>query len=263
MVGFTLPIVMMVITAGERLLAVGQNFWLSIWTDSTVAAEVHHSRLDNRSYIAWYLVLGSVSIMLQVWTPSAVPTAHSECVLCSLVIAVSNHCFCLNFICLASAHNLQSGRATVCSSASHVESAVCRLPGCCCWSRDPSLPRSGCMQTCKLPAAASTRRFGTLEDDSLEDCSLEIISAREAECWCLHSRSEASPCYRLEKVVRLPLSFFSSQPTGRLLNRFARDTEAGGALLISAPTSMASRLTCRGGLVTRRDMLIVCMGACS
>lgn len=35
--------------------------------------------------------------------------------------------------------------------------------------------------------------------------------------------------YRLEKIVRLPLSFFSSQPTGRLLNRFARDTEAGKA----------------------------------
>lgn len=32
---------------------------------------------------------------------------------------------------------------------------------------------------------------------------------------------------RLDKIVRLPLSFFSSQPTGRLLNRFARDTEAG------------------------------------
>ena len=32
---------------------------------------------------------------------------------------------------------------------------------------------------------------------------------------------------RLNKIVRLPLSFFSSQPTGRLLNRFARDTEAG------------------------------------
>lgn len=30
----------------------------------------------------------------------------------------------------------------------------------------------------------------------------------------------------LSKVVRLPQSFFDSQPTGRLLNRFTKDTEA-------------------------------------
>ena len=100
---------MMVIATGERLLAVGQNFWLSIWTDSTVAAKVHHSRLDNRSYIAWYLVLGSVSIMLQVRTPLLHPWP------------VPNVCFSLwswrfqivvsilKFIRLASAHNLRSG----------------------------------------------------------------------------------------------------------------------------------------------------------
>ena len=30
----------------------------------------------------------------------------------------------------------------------------------------------------------------------------------------------------LEKVIRLPMSFFDTQPSGRLLNRFSRDTEA-------------------------------------
>ena len=65
--------------------------------------------------------------------------------------------------------------------------------------------------------------------------------------------------------MRLPLSFFSSQPTGRLLNRFARDTEAGECLkprLFSAPAPTVSSLFC-GGLVTRRDLLIGCVGMCS
>ena len=31
----------------------------------------------------------------------------------------------------------------------------------------------------------------------------------------------------LDNVLRLPMSFHDSTPTGRLLNRFARDTEAG------------------------------------
>ena len=35
----------------------------------------------------------------------------------------------------------------------------------------------------------------------------------------LHSRL-------LERVMRLPMSFFDSQPSGRLLNRFTKDTEA-------------------------------------
>ena len=34
----------------------------------------------------------------------------------------------------------------------------------------------------------------------------------------------------LDNVLRLPMSFHDSTPTGRLLNRFARDTEAGALL---------------------------------
>ena len=45
----------------------------------------------------------------------------------------------------------------------------------------------------------------------------------------------------LETVLRLPMSFFDSQPTGRLLNRFTKDTEAVDS---SIQSSVASFLNC-------------------
>ncbi|KAK9847067.1 hypothetical protein WJX84_012280 [Apatococcus fuscideae] len=45
----------------------------------------------------------------------------------------------------------------------------------------------------------------------------------------------------LEKLMRLPMSFFDSQPTGRLLNRFARDLEMVDT---SLPMSLGSFLNC-------------------
>ena len=55
-----------------------------------------------------------------------------------------------------------------------------------------------------------------------------INSSRE-----LHSRF-------LNKVLRLPMSFFESQPTGRLLNRFAKDTESIDTQIASTLNSFIS-----------------------
>lgn len=45
----------------------------------------------------------------------------------------------------------------------------------------------------------------------------------------------------LAKVVHLPMSFFDSQPTGRLLNRFTKDTEA---VDVTMSGTVSSALTC-------------------
>ena len=53
---------------------------------------------------------------------------------------------------------------------------------------------------------------------------LEFILAARYSPACVRA------CVRAQ-VLRLPMSFFDSQPAGRLLNRFSRDTEAADILL--------------------------------
>ena len=66
LVGYILPILLILVAAVERGLQVGQNFWLSVWTDTTTAKTEAHQRLDNRPYIATYFLLGALPIALQV-----------------------------------------------------------------------------------------------------------------------------------------------------------------------------------------------------
>lgn len=52
----------------------------------------------------------------------------------------------------------------------------------------------------------------------------------------------------LRQMLRLPMSFYDSQPTGRLLNRFTRDVEAVDLVIIEAVRSF---LACTIAYVTR------------
>ena len=48
------------------------------------------------------------------------------------------------------------------------------------------------------------------------------------------------------QVLRLPMSFFDSQPAGRLLNRFSQDTESTD---VAVRETIAWCLTCVGELI--------------
>ena len=65
-VGYILPILLLATAALERGLQVGQNFFLSVWTDDTTAKTAAHQILDNRGYIAAYFLLGAFPIAVQV-----------------------------------------------------------------------------------------------------------------------------------------------------------------------------------------------------
>lgn len=65
-IGYILPLLLITVAALERGMQVGQNFWLSIWTDATTAKTAAHEVLDNRLYIATYFLLGALPIALQV-----------------------------------------------------------------------------------------------------------------------------------------------------------------------------------------------------
>ncbi|KAK9797814.1 hypothetical protein WJX73_000524 [Symbiochloris irregularis] len=57
----------------------------------------------------------------------------------------------------------------------------------------------------------------------------------------------------LEKVIRLPMSFFDTQPSGRLLNRFSRDTEA---LDTNLGQTTSSFLMCASNVMF--SLIVVC-----
>ena len=67
-VAYILPILLLITAAVERGLQVGQNFFLSVWTDDTTAKTAEHKNLDNRGYIAAYFLLGAFPIAIQVST---------------------------------------------------------------------------------------------------------------------------------------------------------------------------------------------------
>ncbi|KAL3155586.1 hypothetical protein ABBQ38_010843 [Trebouxia sp. C0009 RCD-2024] len=129
---FAIPIFMVTMALTERGLQVGQNWWLSVWSNETTRLEKQGLHLNSGSYMALYFALGLVSL------------------------------------------GVQGGRALL----------------------------------LVLGSFNASRR--------------------------LHANL-------LAKVMRLPMAFFDSQPTGRLLNRFTKDTESVDT---SVSYSVQSFMTC-------------------
>ncbi|DBA69271.1 TPA: hypothetical protein ACH3X2_14313 [Trebouxia sp. C0005] len=129
---FAIPLLMVVLATSERGLQVGQNWWLSIWSNETTRLEKEGLHIHSGKYMTLYFTLGLVSLFVQ------------------------------------------GGRALL----------------------------------LVLGSFNASRR--------------------------LHANL-------LAKVMRLPMAFFDSQPTGRLLNRFTKDTESVDT---SVSYSVQSFMTC-------------------
>ena len=65
-VAYLLPVCLIVLASLERTLQVGQNFWLSVWTDATAAKAADHEKLNNALYLGLYFALGAVPMLVQV-----------------------------------------------------------------------------------------------------------------------------------------------------------------------------------------------------
>lgn len=67
---YFLPSCLILLAILERSLSVGQNFWLSIWTDATAAKTAQNERLNNAYYLGIYFALGILPVLVQVmpWT---------------------------------------------------------------------------------------------------------------------------------------------------------------------------------------------------
>ena len=66
---FFLPACLILLAVAERAMTVGQNFWLSIWTDATAASAEDHEQLNNAMYLGIYFALGIVPVFVQVLPP--------------------------------------------------------------------------------------------------------------------------------------------------------------------------------------------------
>ena len=180
------------------VLQIGQNWWLSVWSAATEAADAEHAHVATHYYLGVYFALGSVSLAFQF--------------LRGLLLLYGS---------LRAAQRLHDGLvATVCCTKTTRDSADC------------------------IRLSAEREQF------SAKSVLRTVNSPSELLHLALHDamRILAVPCLTgttLWQVLRLPMSFFDSQPAGRLLNRFSQDTESTDVVVRE---TIAWCLTCVGAM---------------
>ena len=87
---FFLPACLILLAVAERAMTVGQNFWLSIWTDATAASAEDHEQLNNAMYLGIYFALGIVPVFVQVLPPVHPFPLHFPFVPCIFKIVHQN-----------------------------------------------------------------------------------------------------------------------------------------------------------------------------
>ena len=67
-----------------------QNWWLSVWSNATAAAEAEGSHVATRMYMAVYFTFGMTSLVLQVGMLQAAQTNGQACIMPNLVLQVGS-----------------------------------------------------------------------------------------------------------------------------------------------------------------------------
>lgn len=206
---------MLTLVLTERGLQAGQNWWLSVWSEATAtaAAEDPPAGINTTFYMLLYFGLGFTSLVFQV---RGVCTCLYVCV--CVVWCVAWWWMGVFVTQSAARLSLECGgpMRLPCIAACHPSTRCCYSLPCYCITQNMEPPNN---PPPFAPLSSPQKQHPALH------CLPQVVKAVMLVLGAVNA-ARVLQQRLLACVVRLPMSFFDSQPTGRLLNRFTKDTEA-------------------------------------